>query len=152
LYTYDGNKLATYVRLEHDDDFGAKEVYTYNGDGTVTIMAYSGDVVSQTNPDGVGTITFLANGEVGTITTNFSDNRSYTYDNKNNPFKNVTGYSKISWVDTSASGILHNVTSESINSSIATTTAYTYNSGDYPTEAVENYSGGDVVTTQFIYY
>jgi hypothetical protein len=149
-FSYDGSqRLISYVRLEHDDAYGAKELYVHNGDDSIGITAYSGDLTSQTTLDGTGTITFLANGEVGTITTDFSDSHTYTYDTKNNPFKNVTGYSKISWVDASATGILHNITSDD-SSFDTTTTTYTYNSGDYPTEAVET-SGVDQATTTFFY-
>ena len=150
LYTYGSNgKLATYVRLEHQDDLGSKEVYVHNGNGSVSITAYSGDLVSQTTLDGTATVTFLANGEVGSITSTYSDDHTYTYDTKNHPFKNVTGYSKISWVDTEASGMMHNIIHD--DSSFDTTTTYTYNAGDYPTSAVEM-SGAGEITTTFTYY
>jgi len=149
IYSYNASEqLVSYVRLEHTDEYGAKEVYVHNPDGTISVTAYSGDLTSQTTLDGTGTITFLGNGEVGTITSTFSDDHIYTYDNKNNPFKNVTGYDKISWVGAEATGIMHNITLD--DSYVDTTTTYTYNSNDYPTTATENYDG-DVTTSEFFY-
>lgn len=149
IYSYDANEnLTSYVRLEHEDGLGAKEVYVHNPDGTISVTAYSGDLTSQTTLDGTGTITFLANGEVDSITTTYSDDHTYTYDNKNNPFKNVTGYGKISWVDTEAAGIMHNITLD--DTSFDTTTTYTYNGNDFPATATETYDG-EQTTTEFFY-
>lgn len=149
-FTYNGSQqLTSYLRLEHDSEWGSKETYTYNGDGTVTVTAYSGDLAEQTTLDGTATITFLPNGEVATISSAFSDNHSYTYDDKNNPFKNVTGYGKISWVDTDATGIMHNVTNDT--SWGGTTLVFTYNELGYPATATETFMG-ETTSTQFIYY
>lgn len=150
-YTYNGSgQLTSYVLVELDDDYGHKETYVHNGDGSISVTYYSGDATSQTTNDGNGTVTFLSNGEVASITTTMGDNNTYTYDTKNSPFKNVTGYAKISWTDIEATGMNHNVTFEDSNFGDVTTT-YTYNAADYPTSAVET-SGGQSVTTTFTYY
>jgi hypothetical protein len=149
-YTYDGsNRMASYVRLELDVEWGPKEVYVYNGDGTVTVNSYSGDLDSQTNGPSVATISFLANGEVDEITSD-DGTISYTYDNKNNPFMNVTGYSKVAFSDMATDGILHNVTLEHSTTDSDLTRVYTYNEDGFPTNAVESYDGDDT-TTEFFY-
>lgn len=148
LFTYatDG-KLATYTSLDLDFGSGTKEVYTQNSDNTITVTGYSGDLDSQTIEEGTSTITFV-NGEVSQIVDPFGTT-TYTYDNKNNPFKNVTGYSKISYIDGSASGILHNVISENYEGDDSTYT-FTYDPNDFPATAVEDFDG-EQYTTQFVY-
>ncbi|NUY81820.1 hypothetical protein HUK80_13010 [Flavobacterium sp. MAH-1] len=149
LYTYDASgKLATHTLLDYEIGWGSKEVYTYNSDNTATVQNYSGDLVSQTLEGDTYTITF-ANGEVSQIVTPF-ETITYTYDNKNNPFKNVTGYGKISYIDGGASGIMHNVTEESSSEGGGSTYTFTYNNNDFPATAVENWDG-DVYNTQFFY-
>ena len=151
VFTYNGSgQLTSYVMTEFEDDYGRKEVYAYNGDGSVSVSYFSGDSVSQTISDGTGTMTFLANGEVGTITTSNGQSHTYTYDNKNNPFKNITGFGKISWTDIDASGILHNVILDEFGFGAIETT-YTYNADNYPTMAVES-SGSNESTMEFIYF
>ena len=152
LYQYDNNqRLALYLRLQHNENQGRKEVYLHADDGTILMTAYEGDLVSQENIIGYATITFLDNGEVGTIA-HFGVDRTYTYDSKNNPFRNIAGYSKISWVNAAASGILHNITSESFDGTAGTTTSYTYNDQGYPVQGVKAYSGGGEAITDYIYY
>ncbi|CAM3404406.1 hypothetical protein FLLO111716_08515 [Flavobacterium longum] len=150
-YTYNGSgQLTSYVMLELEDDYGRKENYVYNGDGTISVSYFNGDTTSQTTSDGTGVITFLPNGEVATITTSMGESHIYTYDNKNNPFKNVTGYGKISFTDIGASGIMHNVVLDQMSFG-ADEIIYTYNADNYPTVAVEG-SGINEVTTTFTYY
>ncbi len=95
-YQYDtSGRVTTFILVDNiDTDWGNKETYTYNADGSVSVNYYSGDAFSQTNLDRTGTITFL-NGEINQIS--FSDGKTitYSYDNKNNPLKNITGYDKI---------------------------------------------------------
>lgn len=148
-YTYNSEgKMATHISLDHDMQWGSKEVFTYNSDNVVTVDNFSGDLESQENEDGTNTITFV-NGEVSQIVTPF-DTITFTYDNKHNPFKNITGFSKISYADQGASGILHNVLSESSSNGGGSTYTYTYNSSDYPTQVVEDWDG-ETYTTEFIY-
>ena len=67
-----------------------RSVYLYNQDGTVRTSYYNGN----TEPN--GTDTFDQNGNlISTIFIDGSNNnetRSYTYDNANSPFKNMTGH------------------------------------------------------------
>ena len=64
-----------------------RSVYLYNQDGTVRTSYYNGN----TEPN--GTDTFDQNGNlISTTYYGSNDNRTYTYDNANSPFKNMTGH------------------------------------------------------------
>lgn len=150
-YQYDSSgRVTTYVIIDNiDTDWGSKETYTYNTNGTVSVNYYSGDASSQTNLDRTGTITFL-NGEINQIS--FSDGKiiTYSYDNKNNPFKNVTGYDKINFCNQEGNGVLHNIIQEDDSTDLDDiSTTYTYNSNDYPITSTE--TGFEVTTAQYFY-
>jgi len=149
IYTYGSDgKLATYVILDREAQIGTKEVFTHNSDNTVTVQNFSGDLVSQTVDAGTHTMTF-ANGEVSQIVFP-TGTTMFAYDNKNNPFKNVTGYGKVSFVDGFSTGILHNVLMETDSDGENTVYTYTYNSNGYPTKSVEEWDG-EVYTTNYVY-
>lgn len=151
-YEYDSNKrLVVFVRSEPIDELGTKQVYIYNADGTVSIKDYIGDHESQTDFNGEGKIIF-ADGEVVSITTDFSPDIAYTYDNKNNPMKNVLGNDKIAFEDSDASGILHNIVSEKDiqNDEVIGAYYFTYNSDNYPIKSVET-EEGKTATREYFY-
>jgi hypothetical protein len=149
-YAYDSNnRLVSFVRAEPQDELGFKEVYTYNTDGTVSVKTYRGDHLSQTTANGTGKIIFTA-GEVTEITATDSPTRSYTYDDKNNPMKNVLGYDKISFADGEASGILHNIVSSKYNNEVMAAYVLTYNADNYPVKSVES-EDGEVATIEYFY-
>ena len=151
-YEYDSNnRLITFIRVEPFDEWGSKEVYTYNNDGSVSIKSYSGDDKTQTVFDGDGKVIFT-DGEVTKITTNYSPSRSYIYDDKNNPMKNVLGFDKLAFEDSEASGILHNIVSEKDldYDEVTATYVFTYNSAGYPTKSTES-EEGEVATVEFFY-
>lgn len=150
-YQYDGNgKVTTYILIDNiDTDWGNKETYTYNANGSVSVNYYSGDAFSQTNLDRTATITF-SNGEVNQIS--FSDGKTitYSYDDKNNPFKNVTGFDKINFCNQEGTGVLRNIIQEDDSTDFEDiSTTYTYNSNDYPVTSTE--TGFEVTTAQYFY-
>lgn len=150
-FEYDSNKrVISYVRSEPTDEIGTKELYTYNADGSVSVKDYTGDDKSQTFFNGNAKI-FFTNGEVSKITSDYSSNVVYTYDDKNNPDKNVLGEDKLNFIDTSASGILHNIVSEKdSDDGELFTYVFTYNSANYPEKSVET-EFGVVTTTEYFY-
>jgi len=156
-YEYDINEnIITYTIIDNiDTSWGNKETYTYNANGTISVNYYIGDAFSQTTLNKTGTISFVG-GEVSQITFNQGGvirTRTYTYDNKNNPFINVTGLDKIAFCGQVASGNLHNITQEDdSDDSDNYTYTYNYNSNNYPINESETagYSG-EVTTTQFFY-
>lgn len=149
-YGTDG-KLATFVRVEFDeDDFkGYKEVYTYNANGTISVKAYNGDDKTQTNATGTSTITFV-NGDVSEITSTNSPNHKYTYDSKNNAAKNVLGLDKIAFVDGEGTDVFHNELSDTVDGEIWSTYSYTYNSDGYPEKSTDN-EDGEGFTSEYFY-
>ena len=153
LYTYNTlGQLITYVRLDLEMEWGNREDYTYNNNNTITVVSYNGDLVSQTQNENTHTIT-MNNGEVSTIIDGDGNSRTYTYDNKYNPLKNITGFGKIAFVAGEANGIVRNVVLETqdvfgFSSTISNT--YTYNTAGFPTTSSENYDG-EVTTYEYFY-
>lgn len=133
----DTSRLVTYKRIEPLDDLGSKETYIYNIDGTVSVTYFSGDATTQTDAAGTGTVTFAA-GEISSIhTVNGSQEftQNYTYDNKNNPFMNVTGWSKIAFVEAVGEGVRHNVVSIMTTETGVPTSTFNYTftyASDFP--------------------
>ena len=157
--TYDSNgKLITYVEIDGLD--GYKETYVYNTNGTVSFSSFYGSNVSQTTPENSGVIV-LQNGEVAKRTENLTgggvDERTYTYDTKNSPFKNVVGLDKIairtSFID---HGSFHNLLTwrftSTGNPTDGQTSIYTYNANNFPVTRTESgTSPTDVGTYQYFY-
>lgn len=154
LYEYNSsNKLISLTRtFPNELDFGNKETFVYNSDGTISTSYYSGDSVSQTNLEFTGKV-FFTDGEIskieqydGGITTLTT---TYTYDTSNNPMKAITGMDKIAFTDGEANGILHNIISE--NGSGTLTTQYTYTSHNFPATSIDSYDGVEDSSTQYFY-
>lgn len=149
IFTYNSSgQLVEFVMLGYVGEWGNKEVYVHNTDGSISVTEYTGNLVSQTNANGSGTITFLSTGEIGSITHD-GQTYVYTYDNMNHDFKNVTGFGKISFVNSGAEGINHNITTE-INGANTSIETYTYNAAGYPVTSSEDYNG-DITTTEYFY-
>jgi hypothetical protein len=161
-FTYNGSgQLVTYLLNDYNSDHGRKEVFVHNGNNTVSFSVYKGDNSTQTDLSETGTI-HLANGEVTQIDTtvispSFTGTRVYTYDTKNNPFKNITGADKINFVNEEAIGVSHNIVTDHYTSTFPTdemyTTTYTYNSLNFPlTESeFDSTDPAPVVTTEYTY-
>jgi hypothetical protein len=149
-YGTDG-KLATFVRVEFDeDDFkGYKEVYTHNANGTISVKAYNGDDKTQTNATGTSTITFV-NGDVAEITSTNSPDHKYTYDTKNNAAKNILGFDKIAFVDGEGTDVFHNQLSDTADGEVWSTYSFTYNSDGYPEKSTDN-EEGESFTSEYFY-
>ncbi|WP_300565997.1 hypothetical protein [Flavobacterium sp.] len=153
-YSYDSTgRLISMISIEPTIDWGSKEVYTYNTDGTVSVSYYSGDELSQTNLDGTGKI-YFTNGEVSKIErydgADLEDTTTYTYDTKNNFMKNVTGYSKINFAFSTADGVNHNIISENSTLNGLWSYSFVYNDNGFPSSSTETYSG-DVSTSVYFY-
>lgn len=157
LFTYNANgKLVEYRDLEILGDYEHKYSYTYNTDGTVTVTEYQGSIGNTSQIPSPDTYVFT-NGELTSM-----DNGDLTYDGKNNPFKNVTGYQEIMTPEFSddymiAFGRNQNLVAAPVGVSTTegTFASYTYNSNNYPITSVNstNYPGSfsGTVTTQYFY-
>lgn len=159
IYIYDSNnRLTGFVMLSYGDDWGDKETYVYNTDGTISVTHYTGDLASQELLNDTSKI-YFTNGEVSKIEefgedgTTITRTKTFTYDSKNNPFKNVKGYDKINFTLGFPTGILHNILTETDQTDIeqSWTNQYTYNSQDYPLIETETHLGQETSTSQYIY-
>lgn len=162
MFTYNGSgQLVTYLLKDFDTNHWRKELFVHNSNNTISYMVYKGDNVEQTNLTETGTI-HLTNGEVAQIDFNLispsiTGARIYTYDTKNNPYKNITGVDKINFVNEEAIGVSHNILTDHYTSTFPTdemyTTTYTYNSLNFPLTESEFDSTGTApsVTTEYTY-
>lgn len=150
-YEYDAKgKLTIFKRIDPIEDLGNKEVYTYNEDGSVSVLQYIGDSETQTQDNATSKITFLK-GEVAEITSTNSPNHKYTYDTKNNPAKNIIGMSKIAFVDGEADAVLNNTLTDTSGDEVVTSYTYTYNAGNYPLTSIEISKEEGKLSTQYFY-
>ncbi|WP_163410568.1 hypothetical protein [Flavobacterium ajazii] len=143
------NKVVSYVMSEPIDELGRKDIFTYNADGTVSVKNYIGDDKTQTMYNGQAKLTYV-NGELTKYDSDYGGNYIFTYDDKNNPMKNVLGYDKISSIDGVADGRLHNVVSEEGDGPKYTYT-YEYNSNGYPVKSIEKADEETEETIQLFY-
>ncbi|MDI1315767.1 hypothetical protein [Flavobacterium sp.] len=158
-FTYNSNnKLASYIYLDFEQDTAEREVFAYNSDGTISSSYYYGNSASATPTDLVTTRTItLLDGEVVSIVSTGDDNSSYTYtyDTKNNPYKNILGYDKIAgYADAGNRGVLRNIVTETRVTTGFTYTdnySYTYDTSDFPLTSSISQSGMTMETVQYIY-
>jgi hypothetical protein len=153
-YTYDSySRLKSYTTIVPQANTGEKETYNYNPSGSVSIRHFIGTAASQTQSAGTGTVTFQ-NGEVKKIQTTYSPVRTYTFDSKINPFKNVLGFNKIAIANDFTIGIQRNVTSEVKTENNGVTHSllihYNYGSTYYPVSSSHNYDG-ETSSMQYFY-
>lgn len=156
IYEYhpDG-KLAKHIEINYFDGnvYGTKTLFNHNSDSTVYIAIFSGDDTTQTTAEGTGTIN-IANGNIESVSivTEGGDEweYTYTYDNKHNPFKNVTGYEILMFSD--LQGGVNNVTSETDTEwGDEMTTTYTYNNEGYPVTSSDTWDGEPDGDYQYFY-
>jgi hypothetical protein len=124
-----------------------RTTYTYNGDGTISLVKYTGDHETQTEVSEEGTLTVVE----GNVTKYASvpGNSTYIFDANNNPEKNITGIDaiNIAW----QYGGVNNLTSATYsNGTGAYSATYTYNSDQYPVTAIEE-EGGQTTHIWYMY-
>ncbi|MGL2966381.1 hypothetical protein [Flavobacterium sp. XGLA_31] len=152
-YAYnDNNQLTTYTWLELTDNYGSKEIYTHNGNGTISVNKYYGNLTEQNNFSDSGTI-YFTNGDVSMIDMNLGGMDTYGYDAKNSPFKNVTGVDKINFTDGDPIGVFHNIVTETHEdgSSSTITNTYTYNGQNFPLTRTSNGGSGSTDVVEYFY-
>ena len=151
-FIYDSsNRLIKYNLLE--DGFNEQETFVYNNDGTATA----------TYGTGVGanvSTYYYENDELIKIVGSDGHTYNYTYDSKNSPYRNVTGYDKIVLVvhgDHEFFGAKQNISrifdaTENINYMSNT---MTYNANNYPitatSTAIFTPDGTFTATAQYSY-
>jgi hypothetical protein len=80
------------------------------------------------------------------------ENISYTYDVKNNPFRNMHSNNILSLV-MQKGGASNSITyyHSNLGESESSDTQYTYNEHNFPITSTETKSNGEVITTQYFY-
>ncbi|HSD14890.1 MAG TPA: hypothetical protein VLB74_09605 [Flavobacterium sp.] len=155
---------ALVVYKKRDDETERTTTYTYNADNTVSFTRETEDLIGNANyATYTGTLQ-LQDGEVveksmsgGVI--NYT--RVSSFDGKNSPFKNVTGFSKIAFEvagEYESFGRSQNRISYALSSNEAVTdnTTYVYNATNYPISSVLNSDSDgmgsqDVINAQYFY-
>ncbi len=152
-FTYNAeNKLTTHLRLDYVVEWGTKETYVYNSDGTISVTEYIGDLTSQTQLSSTSKI-YFTNGEISKIEVFEGGIKTrtitYTYDVKNNPYKNITGFDKLGIIF--EEGISHNLLTENDTDTAddPVTYEYIYNSNNYPSTAKEIIGDGTYTVKYF---
>ncbi len=160
IYTYNNSQQVVESNQFSRDSqtnslyLGHKSLFTYNSDGTVSEQYYEGSI---NNPvEYVKRYTYtIADGEIRNIVEAnpngfISKTSVFTFDNKNNPFKNVTGVNP--FIGGFMGGKNYNVIQETINyssSSNAKNYTYTYNSDNYPVSITTPYGSQSQTITYY---
>ncbi|WP_452221361.1 hypothetical protein [Lacinutrix salivirga] len=176
-YVYVDDKLTNINDVFLNDD-DILESYTYDSEGRISTIttniigdgvyeynvAYNSDnslvtVSSITNPSPDSSTSTIANGNITQGTELNYYTTTYTYDNKNAPFKNLEHREVLlrlfSENNEGTFYTLNNITNETVidNSTMdseITTYSYTYTASNYPRTVIENYDG-DITTYTYTY-
>lgn len=154
LITYNSDsQITSYKTSTFEDNLGTKDDFTYNTDGTVSAVSHHGSLTEQdqlgdpyklffTDGELVKKITY---GNPNTIT------ETYTYDDKNNPFKNVIGLNKVWLIQGEIYGVNKNMTTYS-GTDHPRSVEYQYNAADFPTNSEEIGTGAESgIISQYFY-
>jgi hypothetical protein len=144
-YTYnDSGKIISKLAINSDPNANdsSKTICTYNQDGTITELVYSGNQITQNRLEVTTTFTLLDNHIIKEEVVN---GRTYTYkyDTKNGPFKNVIGFDWYFTGKNFSGGFKHNVIEDT-----GSNYNYTFNSVNYP---ILRTSSQNKDTVEYIY-
>jgi hypothetical protein len=142
LLTYDAQgRVTDAVYQELDWDFEERSSFEYTSETTAIESYYTGSLGSSTL-DWTATLT-LADGEIVQKVQSGPNGKTYTYtyDTKNSPFKNVTGYGALSYAtagDHETEGRSKNILkiTNDTDDFVYTQNTFTYNDQDFPTSLV----------------
>ncbi|MBP6556798.1 MAG: hypothetical protein KAX93_02835 [Flavobacterium sp.] len=159
-FTYNvNNQLTEVVKVQPASNYGFKNVFTYNNDGSVLVTGYSGDVNSQTNLSDITEKFYFQNGEVSQkeySSTTLVSSTTYAYDSAHHPMHNVTGLNAIklyNFITNGLFGMQHNMTQQTttISGNIDTQVSMQadYNNDNYPASL---YSADGMYQYQFSYF
>lgn len=155
-------KMTQRKSFDYSNNKGYRSEFTYNNDGTVTVLGFSGDFTIQSTQIVNRKVFLFINGDVEKIEayvvvngSNQTKTNYYTYDNKNATSNTILGYNKIKLWDTGTYGNSHNNISILYTSTeniapypYTNDVVFTYNSYDYP---ITSSAFGNSFTTQYFY-
>lgn len=134
-------QLTNYRRESASGTTTYNAIYTNNSDGTVLVKGYSGSSTSASSQI-VNRKVFTAGIRVNKIEnytvqngTPVTEVLNYSYDSKNSPFKNITGFDKLAYYDITANSNYNNVQSVSSGTTVVESAQYAYNGANYPLNA-----------------
>lgn len=145
-YTYENGKLKSSFQLGSASSVNKRRTYTYNANGTIsTVTVLINPTTQAETQDSSSVLTLDANGNI--VKAEFNDlTNIIEYDTKNNPFKNVLGFTSLldSDIFDKDANSVNNMTkvTEKSGDVIEGTTTYTntYNSDNY---LIKSVSGND---------
>ncbi|NQY29116.1 MAG: hypothetical protein HRT69_06550 [Flavobacteriaceae bacterium] len=155
LIEYDSNDRVIKETVTYEVGAPSVDTYLYNADGTVT---YTEGVGS--GNEGVSVFTLLSGNLVSTVSTApWGDyNYTYTYDEKNNPFRNIHQarvFALIGNLSTPNNVLTKTQTSGSDMGGNDEVNTHAYNPEGYPIASTEVYAPGTVyaetTTTEYFY-
>lgn len=164
IYNSD-NKLVSTLKFTTGNPNKAKVVYTHNTIGTINFIESSINISTSIETIGnSGMLTVLNSNIIKKESQTPVLNGNYSgfillfeYDNKNRPFKNVAGFSKLLDLPDNGQNNVIKTTSNSSNSGVTnpsssiTLANLTYNSDNYPTETRGFFNGAQEFITQYFY-
>jgi len=151
-FEYDSQeRVSSELFVYYVSNISEKTIYTYLTGNTISYQKYYGDTFSQPNIGDSGVIYNTYLGDKHKIE-QYSQGQLFrkqvwTYDDKNNPLKNIVGINKLPL----HLGKYNNcLTAEYYNSSFAlernSTLQYTYNRNDFPTQCIQNLYYNNILT------
>lgn len=163
LYTYENGKLKTRTMKEEfstefpDGQFIDKTIYTHTSQSLISYINYSVNVDTQLETKtSEGSLTYKDGNLVKEqqISGSLTSTRTYEYDTKNNPLKNVTGFDLL-LNEISEFGKNNSTKTTSVSSGHPTPTdyltTYTYNDKGYPLRHTSFDGGGKSIEYEIEY-
>lgn len=149
-------RVSSETFKDYDGFESKKTLYSYNVKNVISYKIFFANEFNQGPTGETGIIYNDAKGQTFK-TEKFIDNqlwqkREFTYDTKNSPFKNVTGFSKLPLQQEKFS---NNLTRQTYNEDGQLTNKqwyeYIYNVDNYPTHCIRNYSVSGKAYVEYIY-
>lgn len=157
------NKISKIINLNHTSSnpiyAGTKKEYTYNSNGTISLMVYTGTITEQ-NQFGYKSIFYTdSQGQIikyedKNINDEIISSYEYTHDIKKSPFINVVGFNQFlfDYFNNSYSEKNNVISSNDILwGSYSSSCSYSYNSSDFPITNTFTDSNGSVRNYQYLY-
>ncbi|MBK8600325.1 MAG: hypothetical protein IPN80_06970 [Flavobacterium sp.] len=162
-YEYDSSaRLVKFVKVNIITRLGEKTSFTFNSDGTISYQNYSGTNLAQEELGTSGTISSSSCIE-NTVNPDTSElqvlSSEFSFDTKNNPFKNVIGIDKVHFaIGDLPLNFIGNITEQTkqiddAEPSVFETRTYLYNILNYPTKVIHSNGLGELqYSVDYIYY
>ncbi|RZJ66371.1 MAG: hypothetical protein EOO50_09860 [Flavobacterium sp.] len=149
-FDYTGDKMTQVKRWQVGTGSVTRQVFTYPDATSITSEGFTGNTTQQTQLLFSQIYSVGANGEIESVQTTQGDAvtvSTYTYDAKNNPFKNITGYADLLMLGGTDYNVLSVISTLNGNPAGSEATIYTYDSDDFPATSTRTSFGTEYETT-----